>query len=119
MENLNIKINLSRLNDVCRISDKNGVEYVAIPIERNFLYKGEKGTYLNLTAFRQENDKFGDSHYLKLQIPTAAYNKMTEDEKKTQNIIGSARTFVLEDKTLKEVDNQDFVSLDGEGDEPF
>lgn len=119
MENLNIKINLSRLNDVCRISDKNGIEYVAIPIKKNFLYQGEKGTYLNLTAFCQDNDKYGDSHYIKLQIPSATYNKMTDDEKKKQNIIGSARTFVLEDKTLKEVDNQGFTNLEGQEDLPF
>lgn len=119
MENLNIKINLSRLNDVIRISNKNGIEYVAIPIKKNFLYQGERGTYLNLTAFCQENDKYGDSHYLKLQIPTETYINMTDEEKKSQNIVGSARTFILEDKSLQKVDNEGFTSLDGEKDLPF
>lgn len=120
MENLNIKINLSKLNGVVKIhSEKRNADYIAIPIKENFLYQGEKGTYLNLTAFQQKEEKFGDSHYVKNQIPSDVYNKMTDEEKRNQQILGSCKTFILEDKSLQEVDNQEFVSLDGEKELPF
>lgn len=120
MENLNIKINLSKLNGVVKIhSEKKNADYIAIPIKENFLYQGVKGTYLNLTAFQQKEEKFGDSHYIKNQIPSDVYNKMTDEEKKNQCILGSCKPFILEDKSIQKANNQDFISLDDEEDLPF
>lgn len=120
MENLNIKINLSKLNGVVKIhNEKKNADYIAIPIKENFLYQGEKGVYLNLTAFQQKEVKFGDSHYIKNQIPSDVYNKMTDEEKKNQSILGSCKPFILEDKSLQKVDSQEFTGLDNDEDDAF
>lgn len=113
MENLNIKINLGKLNGVCTTTNKkNGKKYICLPIEDNYVFEGTKGYYLNLTAFVLENGKFGDSHYIKNQVPQEIYNKMTKEEKENLEIIGSCSVFNLENKNVKKVDNQDFNAFE-------
>ena len=67
------------------------VECLVIPIEKNKLYKSDKGVYLDLIAFEIERPKEGskDTHIVKQSFSKDVREKMTEDELKALPIIGN------------------------------
>jgi hypothetical protein len=93
MSNISSKINLAALkHSVRKMKGQTGeVECLIIPIEANNLFKGEKGVYLDTTGFEIKN-KTGtskDTHLVKQSLPKEVYEKMTDEQKKEQPIIGS------------------------------
>ena len=73
------------------ITTPKGAKCLVIPIEENQFVDGEKGVYLNLAGF-EIKDKKGDSkdtHLVKQSFKKEVYEKMTEDEKRNQPIIGN------------------------------
>jgi|GEM_PF-1229449 len=94
------KMNLSALKSVIQPQKgKNGemVECLIIPIAVNNLFKGDKGVYLDFTAFpidpakRHADSK--DSHLIKQSLPKEVYEAMTEEEKKAAKILGNIITW--------------------------
>jgi len=95
MNNISIKINLRQLrHTVKQMTKKDGskVECLIIPIETNHLFKGEKGVYLDLTAFPLKEAREGskDTHLVKQTLPKEVYSAMTEEQKKETPIFGNA-----------------------------
>lgn len=67
------------------------IECLVIPIAQNNLFKGEKGVYLELTGFEIKNKANGskDTHLVKQSLPKEIYEKLTDDQKKAQPVLGS------------------------------
>lgn len=69
MSNLSIKINLTKLPGVIfqQLTGKSGTkkDCIIIPIEDCNLFVGEKGVYLDLTAYGYKEQKYADTHFVK------------------------------------------------------
>ena len=91
------KLNLMQLKAAIRRMDgQNGpVNCVVIPIEANHLFQGDKGIYLDLIAFesKTKNDAIKDTHLVKQSLPKEILDAMTEDEKRSQPILGNLRVW--------------------------
>lgn len=109
--NYNLKINLAKLNGVCKSSLKDGKKVLVIPIEENYLFEGSKGCYLDVVAYEFKEQHFDDSHYLKVQVKKEVFEKMDENEKKSIPIIGSMKEITFEFKKV-ELDNTEPLSED-------
>ena len=97
MSNISGKLNLMQLKAAIRRMDgKSGpIDCVVIPIEANHLFRGEQGIYLDLIAFesKTKNEKIKDTHLVKQSLPKEVLEKMSDDEKKTQPILGNLRVW--------------------------
>lgn len=89
-KNLNIKLNLRNLHCVCRYEKgvAGPVECLIIPLEKNHLFKGEKGVYLDLTAFELKERKENKTHLIKQTLPKDVFKAMTEEQKRATPILG-------------------------------
>lgn len=78
---------------------------ICIPVEDNpEIFVGTKGTYLNLTAIEmKEPGQYGDTHIVKGNIPDDVYRVMTEEERKSQPILGQMRPLVRKEQAAPEV----------------
>jgi hypothetical protein len=114
------KLNL--LNLICvkqMVRGKAGdVECLVIPIEKNKLYVGEKGIYLDIIAFEIKEQKEGrkDTHLVKQSFSKDEREAMTEDQLKAIPILGSLNvgTFTQEKEPVSSA-----ATLTAEDDLPF
>src|SRR5574343_1942946 len=85
------KINLQALiHTKMEVKGKSGqVKGIFIPFAHNHIHEGEKGCYLDLVAFELKEAKEYQTHLVKQSLPKTVREKMTDDEKKNQPIIGS------------------------------
>jgi len=97
MSNISGKLNLMQLKAAIRkMNGANGpIDCIVIPIEANHLFRGEQGVYLDLIAFesKTKNEKIKDTHLVKQSLPKEILDAMTEDEKRSQPIIGNLRVW--------------------------
>ena len=95
MSNLSIKLNLQNLHCVCRFEKGTSgpVECLIIPLEKNHLFKGEKGVYLDLTAFELRERKENKTHLIKQQLPKDVFKAMTDEQKRSTPILGDVSTW--------------------------
>ena len=95
MAKFTLKLNLLALKNAAVTRLKGAQETklcLVIPIEDNRLYVGDKGVYLDLTAFElRETSRHGDTHLLKQSLPKQAYKSMSEEERKAQPLLGSMK----------------------------
>ncbi len=91
MNRLNIKINLSNLISAVRFEngETGPVECLIIPIEKNHLFKGKSGIYLDMSAFELKEKKDDQTHLIKQSLPKEVYQKQTDEEKKAMPILGN------------------------------
>ena len=61
---------------------------LCIPIDDSGLFLGQKGCYLNMTAIEMQNPQYSDTHCIKVSFDKDVYDNMTEEERKSQAIIG-------------------------------
>jgi len=97
MSRISGKINLMNLKCVIKKmkGESGDVECIVIPIEKNKLFKGEKGLYLDLIAFEIENKK-GDSkdtHLVKQSFGKEDRAKMSDEELKAMPILGNLQVW--------------------------
>lgn len=92
MEDFKIKLNLKKLvnTGVMNVKGQNSAKRcVVIPIDDNFIYEGQNGNlYLNLRAVTLKNPQ-EDTHFIKVAVPKAAYEKMTDEHRKNIPIVGN------------------------------
>ena len=97
MSNISGKLNLMQLKAAIRkMNGANGpIDCIVIPIEANHLFRGEQGVYLDLIAFesKTKNEKIKDTHLVKQSLPKEILDAMTEDEKRSQPILGNLRVW--------------------------
>ena len=94
MSILNIRIDLKKLKNaaVANITGKTATKAcLIIPIEDAGLYLGEKGCYLNMSAFETQNSQYGDTHFVKQNIDKEVFATMTDEERKAMPILGSIK----------------------------
>ena len=92
---------------------------ICIPVDDNpEIFVGEKGVYLNLTAVEmKEPGQWGDTHFLKGNTPEEVWRSMSEEEKRSQPIIGRMRPLVKKGQPVPEASG---VEPDNEDDDlPF
>jgi hypothetical protein len=117
MANLNIKLNLQNLNCACRFEKgKSGlIECLIIPLEANYLFKGEKGVYLDLTAFELKEKKENKTHLIKQTMPKEVFKAMTDEQKRSTPILGDVSTWEHTEPEPK----SDLTPLNENDDLPF
>lgn len=94
MENSTIKINLSAfVHIVTTVKNKAGnpVKGIFIPLEKNNIFEGKKGLYVDLIAFPIKNNKTDskDTHLIKQSISKEEREKMTQEQQNNLPIIGN------------------------------
>ena len=65
-----LKLDLLKFNGAKPFTAKDGTEFIAIPIEANGVYVGQKGHYLTVTLMENRDgpSKFGDDGFAVLEI---------------------------------------------------
>jgi hypothetical protein len=122
MSRISGKINLMNLVATRKIlTGQNGpTECLVIPIEKNKLFVGDKGVYLDLIAFEIDPEKRNtdsrDSHLLKQSFSKEIREKMSENELKSFPILGNLQ--VWGEKTEAEAVS-DMTVQDEKSDLPF
>ena len=94
-QNYGIKVDLQKLQNVF-FRNFTGTtatkRCICIPIDDNpCIYLGEKSCNLNLTANETDKQQYGDTHYVKGDIPKDIYDKMTEQQRRSYPILGNMR----------------------------
>ena len=97
MSRISGKINLLQLYAVRKmINGQAGlVECLVIPIEKNRLFIGDKGVYLDLIAFEIEKPKEGskDTHLVKQSFSKEVREAMPEEDLKKMPILGNLQVW--------------------------
>lgn len=123
MANYSIKTDLLKLQGafVTNIKGKTTTKQcLCIPIDESGLFLGEKGCYLNMTAIEMQNPQYSDTHCIKVSHDREVYERMTDEERAAQPIIGGLH--VLAKKPRAAVDltaNNDPYMVGAEEDLPF
>lgn len=92
---------------------------LCIPIEDAHLYEGEKGVYLNLNMWVSKDSKYGDSHYLTQNLSKEVRDAMTDEQKKSQPILGNVKVMELPPRQMQEAVEIPAASNDDLDDLPF
>lgn len=102
MANYSIKIDLMKLQGafVKTLQGNTGAKRcLIVPIDDcKGMFLGEKGCYLNMTAFALQDPKYKDTHCIKVNIPQEHRNSMTEEELNSIPIIGGLHSFDVKHK---------------------
>ncbi|MGN1155432.1 MAG: hypothetical protein ACI4TK_04585, partial [Agathobacter sp.] len=97
MDNFDINLDLLKFKNSALLDlQRNGtpVKCIVIPIEENSLFVGKDGksVYANFRAMAmQSQNKYGNTHYVKLSLSKEAYKALSDDEKKNQPFYGSMK----------------------------
>ena len=96
MSRISGKINLMQFKAAIRkMKGESGeVECLIIPIEKNNLFRGEKGIYLDLIAFEiEKKGESKDTHLVKQSLPKNVRESMNEEELRTMPILGNLQVW--------------------------
>jgi len=99
MSRISGKINLLNLHAIRKImpGQLGPVECLVIPIEKNSLFIGKTGVYLDLIAFEvdpsKRNAENKDTHLIKQSFSKEVREKMTEDQLKSLPILGNLQVW--------------------------
>lgn len=110
MANYNIKIDLLKLQGafVQALQGKTGIKRcLVIPIDEcKGLFVGEKGCYLNMTAFALQEPKYNDTHCIKVSLSQEERKRLTEAERNAIPIIGGLHSFEPKQQIQQQVSEQ-------------
>lgn len=117
--NHSIKINLQKLKNAALLTIPGRTakkRCICIPVDDNpEIFVGEKGIYLNLTVIEmKESGQYGDTHLIKGNIPEEIYKAMSEEERRSQPILGQMRPMTRREQSAPEV-----PVIDDDEDLPF
>ena len=118
MANFSIKTDLLKVKGafVTNIKGKTATKRcLCIPVEDSGLFLGQKGCYLNMTAIEMHSPQYQDTHCIKVSYDKEIYDKMTDEEKKAQPIIGGLHQL---DKTNEQMTVNSYVTSEDD-DLPF
>jgi hypothetical protein len=91
--NISSKVNLASLKNATILKmGKSQIDCIIIPIEQNHLYKSEKGAvYLDMQGFPLKTKREGskDTHMIVQSLPKEIRDKQTDEEKKSNPILGN------------------------------
>jgi hypothetical protein len=122
MSNISIKINLRQLKSAVRKmkAASGDIECLIIPIEQNYLVRGEKGLYLDMQAYELKEKKADrkDTHLIKQGFPKEVFDAMTDEQKKNTPIIGNLVVWGYSEPAPVNVEIEETQTTD-DGDLPF
>jgi hypothetical protein len=104
MSNLNINLNLKALKNalIVNVPGKTATKQcIAIPIADNDFFVGEKGIYMNLSAWENSNLRDGKTHLVKQSFSKPFRDAMTDEERKSQPILGDVKPFEVASGSVK------------------
>lgn len=92
--NYSLKIDLKKLSGAM-LGKVNGENCVIIPVEKNGIFCSDKGAaYIDLAAIElKQEGKFGDTHLVKRSLGKNERERMTEEERNGQPILGGLKPF--------------------------
>lgn len=125
MSNFSIRLDLLKLQGAFtrNLKGKTATKRcLIIPVDDNDgMFLGEKGCYLNVSAFETRNNQYGDTHLIKPDIPKEKRERMTEEERNAVPILGNMRPIQPQQGTVSgTMQSTDFVNEQGEAEDlPF
>lgn len=65
-----LKIDVLKFKGAKKFTAKDGTDFIAIPVDANNIYQGDKGSYLSLTLMdnRDGADKYGNDGFVTIDI---------------------------------------------------
>lgn len=118
--NYNIKLDVTKLHGtfVASITGKSTTKKcICIPIEE--LAVGEKGIYLDLTAWENKEVKFGNTHSVKQSLKKEDFDKLTDEQKKSIPFVGNLSEAKVVEKKNEQVQEAPVVTTSPGDDLPF
>lgn len=92
-QDYSIRVDLQKLNGAFlkNLTGKTATKRcIIIPIDDNpSMFLGEKGCYLNMSAFETQNNQYGDTYLLKPNLPKEVRESMTDEERNAVPILGN------------------------------
>jgi hypothetical protein len=114
--NYNIRIDLLKLNGAFmrNMTGKTATKRcLIIPVDDNpSVFLGEKGCYLNMVAYETDNQQYGDTHFVRGDLPKELRERMTDEQRKTVPILGNMRPIKPQQMQV-----QGSVNMDAPGDQ--
>ncbi len=94
MQNSTIRINLAAfVHVVSKMKNKEGkeIEGIFIPLEKNHIFRGTKGMYVDFVAFPIKNKQadIKDTHIVKQSFSKEIREAMTKEQQESQPIFGN------------------------------
>ena len=118
MSNLSIKVNLTKIAGAHFITlpgKKGPTKCIVMPVEDCNLFVGEKGVYLDLTAYQYKEQKFTDSHFIKPNLPKEVFDAMTKEQQDAIDICGRVKP--IQPKQMATAESNEFIPTVAEGGE--
>lgn len=122
MANYSIKADLLKLTGafVTNIKGKTATKKcLCIPIDESGMSLGEKGCYLNLTAIEMQNPQYSDTHCLKVSYDREVYERMTDEERAAQPIVGGLHELKKKQQAAVDLSASNPYFAETEEDLPF
>lgn len=92
---------------------------LCIPIDESGMFLGEKGCYLNLTAIEMQNPQYSDTHCLKVSYDREVYERMTDEERAAQPIVGGLHELKKKQQAAVDLSASNPYFAETEEDLPF
>ena len=111
MANYSIKVDLQKVQGafVTNIKGKTATKRcLCIPIDESGLFLGKQGCYLNLTAIEMQNPQYSDTHCLKVSYDKDVYDRMTEEQKAAQPIVGGLHELKRKQQAAVDLSNSNY-----------
>ena len=122
MSNWDVKVNLLKIKGGALVNLKGKTatkECIVIPVEDAGLFKGEKGVYLDLVAWEHRDQKYEDTHYLKLSVKKEVWDALTDEQKRAFDICGGMKPKLQQSNAVQAASTME-VQSDGSGEDlPF
>lgn len=83
------------------------------------MFLGEKGCYLNLTAIEMQNPQYSDTHCLKVSYDREVYERMTDEERAAQPIVGGLHELKKKQQAAVDLSASNPYFAETEEDLPF
>ena len=122
MANYSIKTDLLKLQGafVTNIKGKTTTKQcLCIPIDGSGLFLGKQGCYLNLTAIEMQNPQYNDTHCLKVSHDRAVYERMTDEQRAAQPIVGGLHELKKKPQAAVDLSANNPYMVGAEEDLPF
>jgi len=121
--NYNIRIDLLKLNGAFmrNMTGKTATKRcLIIPVDNNpSVFLGEKGCYLNMVAYETESQQYGDTHFVRGDLPKEVRERMTDEQRKAVPILGNMRPIKPQQMQVQGSVNMDAPESQQQDDLPF